>query len=99
MSKTNTAFLVDLATGKSEPLEIAGYTDIRARFVGDVKGETLRELGENVYLRKWTAVDPNPKRRVAIYDAYTVPSLRRVDIPEDFEATFRNDGLALGSAI
>jgi hypothetical protein len=81
-NSNTTAWLVDLTTGKSEAIQVGGYNDIRVRFVGDVKGETLRELGENVYLRKWTAVDPDPEgRMVAVYDAYGVPSLQAVDLP------------------
>jgi hypothetical protein len=80
-NSNTTALSVDLITGKSEAIQVGGYNDIRARFVGDVRGETIRELGESTFLRKWTAVDPDPGRRIAIYDAYSVPGLQSVDLP------------------
>jgi|HubBroStandDraft_6_1064221.scaffolds.fasta_scaffold1914130_2 hypothetical protein len=81
MPKTNTAFLVDLRTQHVESIQISGYGDIRRHFSCDIRGETLRQLGETVYLRCWTSIDRDSERRVAIYDAYAVPSLKSVDLP------------------
>jgi hypothetical protein len=77
-NSNTTALLVDLTTGKSETIQVG---DIRTHFIGDVRGETVRQLSEETFLRKWTPVDPDPARRFAIFDAYSLPNLEAVDVP------------------
>jgi hypothetical protein len=77
------ALLVDLVTGENTVIDLKGNDHVRSFFPGsDVRGKTLRQLSESVFLREWIACD-RETRRVAIIDAYDGTTLKRVDLPRD----------------
>jgi hypothetical protein len=84
MPNSNTrAWFVDQTSGKAEPIQIDGHADIRGHFPDtDVKGQTLRELTDGVYLRKWSACERVERPEIAIYDAYDGQTLKPVDLTD-----------------
>jgi hypothetical protein len=72
------ALKLDRTTGESVPIQIDDDV-VRSFFKGDVRGKTLRELHDGIFLREWTQI--TPKSSLSILDAYDGTTLKRVDMP------------------
>lgn len=101
----NKALLIDHSTGDISSVTIDGTDGIRNRLDGYVRGTNIAELGENIFLRKWSScVDPAFRQPsgIEIVDAYSSITLKPIDVPitaEEYQTSFgapeRMEGIRL----
>jgi hypothetical protein len=86
----NSALKIDLETGEAVPIQVDGENGVLRYFTGDVRGKTLRQLSEDIYLRQWSACE-HPATGVAIADCYNGATLKPVDLPlspDEYQRSF-----------